>query len=153
MDEVKYATDYLMKCVRDKSTFYYQVGDGDADHKHWVTASVMATLPVSEGGEADGSRKVSKATGNVTSMAALCGSALAAMARLYAPFDGDYAKKCLEKALVAYEFVNGTPKGNSAAGGFYGSKPKYVADMVTFSVELYRTTGDKKYLADSISPI
>lgn len=149
LDEVKYATDYLMKCVRDKSTFYYQVGDGDADHKHWVTASVMATLPVSEGGEADGSRKVSKATGNVTSMAALCGSALAAMARLYAPFDGEYAKKCLEKALVAYEFVNGTPKGNSAAGGFYGSKPKYVADMVTFSVELYRTTGDKKYLADA----
>ena len=149
LDEVKYATDYLMKCVRDKSTFYYQVGDGDADHKHWVTASVMATLPVSEGGEADGSRKVSKATGNVTSMAALCGSALAAMARLYAPFDGDYAKRCLDKALVAYEFVNGTPKGNSAAGGFYGSKPKYVADLVTFSVELYRTTGDKKYLADA----
>lgn len=149
LDEVKYATDYLMKCVRDKSTFYYQVGEGDADHKHWVTASVMATLPVSEGGEADGSRKVSKATGNVTSMAALCGSALAAMARLYAPFDGEYAKKCLEKALVAYEFVNETPKGNSAAGGFYGSKPKYVADMVTFSVELYRTTGDKKYLADA----
>lgn len=151
LDEVKYATDYLMKCVRDKSTFYYQVGEGDADHKHWVTASVMATLPVSEGGEADGSRKVSKATGNVTSMAALCGSALAAMARLYAPFDGEYAKKCLEKALVAYEFVNETPKGNSAAGGFYGSKPKYVADMVTFSVELYRTTGDKYYLTEAES--
>lgn len=149
LDEVKYATDYLMKCIRDKSTFYYQVGEGDADHKHWVTASVMATLPVSEGGEAEGSRKVSKASGNVTSMAAFCGSALAAMSRLYAPFDADYAKKCLEKALVAYDFVNGTPKGNSAAGGFYGSKPKYVPDLVTFNVELYRATGDKKYLTEA----
>ncbi|MBO7635677.1 MAG: glycoside hydrolase family 9 protein, partial [Paludibacteraceae bacterium] len=82
LDEVKYATDYLMKCVRSSSVFYYQVGDGDLDHKHWVTASVMATLPNNEGGEAGGSRPVSKASGNVTSMAALCGSALAAMARL-----------------------------------------------------------------------
>ncbi len=147
LDEVKYATDYLMKCVRSSSVFYYQVGDGAVDHNHWVTASVMATLPKSEGGEADGPRAFSKATGNVTSMAALCGSALAAMARLYAPFDPDYAKKCLDKALVAYDFVENTPKGNSAAGGFYGSKPKYTADLVIFNVELYRTTKDAKYLS------
>lgn len=146
LDEVKYATDYLMKCVRSSSVFYYQVGDGDLDHKHWVTASVMATLSTTEGGEANGSRPVSKASGNVTSMAALCGSALAAMARLYKPFDPEYAQKCLEKALVAYEFVNGTAKGNSSAGGFYGSKPKYVTDIVIFNAELYRTTGDNKYL-------
>ena len=146
LDEVKYATDYLMKCVRSSSVFYFQVGDGDLDHKHWVTASVMATLPRSEGGEADGSREVLKATGGVTSMASLCGAALATMARLYAPFDPAYAKQCLDKALVAYEFVNGTAKGNSSAKGFYGAKPKYVADLVIFNAELYRTTKDSKYL-------
>ena len=149
LDEVKYATDYLKKCVRNGSTFYYQVGDGDVDHNHWVTASVMATLARSEGGEAEGSRAVSKATGNVTSMAALCGSALATMARLYAPFDPEYAQSCLDKALVAYEFVDNTAKGNSAAGGFYGSKPKYIPDLVIFNVEMYRTTGDKKYLTEA----
>lgn len=149
LDEVKYATDYLMKCVRSSSVFYYQVGDGDLDHKHWVTASVMATLPNNEGGEAGGSRPVSKASGNVTSMAALCGSALAAMARLYKPFDPDYAQQCLAKALVAYEFVNGTAQGNSSAGGFYGSKPKFITDIVIFNAELYRTTGDKKYLTEA----
>lgn len=146
LDEVRYATDYLMKCVKNANEFYYQVGDGDADHKHWITAAVMATLPVSEGGEAEGSRKVSKATGNVTSMASLCGSALATMSRLYKKYDPEYAQRCLDKALVAYEFVNGTAKGNSAAGGFYGAKPKYAADLVIFNAELYRTTGEQKYL-------
>ncbi|MCK9155564.1 MAG: glycoside hydrolase family 9 protein [Paludibacteraceae bacterium] len=149
LDEVKYATDYLLKCVRDKSTFYYQVGDGAVDHNHWVTASVMATLSKSEGGEAGGSRAFSKATGGVTSMAALCGSALAVMARVYKPFDPEYAQMCLEKALVAYDFVNGTSKGNSSAGGFYGAKPKYVEDLVIFNAELYRTTGDEKYLKEA----
>ena len=71
LDEVKYATDYFMKCIRDKSTFYYQVGNGDNDHRHWVTSPVMSTLSVSEGGEAERSRDVFKASGNVTTMASL----------------------------------------------------------------------------------
>lgn len=146
LDEIKYATDYFKKCVRDKSTFYYQVGDGDADHKHWVTAPVMATLSNSDGGEKDGSRMIKKATGNVTSMASLCGATLAAMARVYKPFDPAYAQSCLDKALVAYEFVNTTTKGNTGGGGYYPAKGKYDPDVVIFNAELYRTTGDAKYL-------
>jgi len=147
LDEVKYATDYLMKCVASNNTFYFQVGDGSVDHNHWVTASVMSTLPRNEGGEAEGSRVVYKATGGVTSMASLCGAALATMARLYKPFDPAYADACLQKALIAYDFVNQTSKGNANAKGFYGAKPKYVADLVIFNVELYRTTKDAKYLS------
>ncbi|MDR1729658.1 MAG: glycoside hydrolase family 9 protein [Prevotellaceae bacterium] len=146
LDEVKYATDYFQKAMRDKSTFYYQVGDGDVDHKHWVTASFMSVLPVSEGGEAEGSRRIYKASGNVTSMASFCGATLAAMARLYKPFDPAYAQACLDKALVAYEFVNGTTKGNTGGGGYYGAKGKYAPDMVIFFAELYRTTKDIQYL-------
>ncbi len=146
LDEVKYATDYFQKVMRDRSTFYYQVGDGDADHKHWVTAPFMSALPISEGGEAEGSRKVYKASGNVTSMASFCGATLAAMARLYKPFDPVYAQACLDKALVAYEFVNSTAKGNTGGGGYYGSKGKYAPDMAIFFAELYRTTKDSQYL-------
>lgn len=149
LDEVKYATDFMLKAVRDSKTFYYQKGDGDADHKVWCTSTVKSAMPTSNGGESDGSRSILKASGDVTSMASLAGATLAAMSRLYRKFDPEYADKCWEKALVAYEFVNGTSKGNTGGGAFYGAKPKYIADMVTFSAEMYRASGDKKYLSDA----
>lgn len=146
LDELKYATDFFMKCVRDKSTFYYQVGDGNADHAVWCTSSVKATLSNSNGGEAEGSRKVFKATGKTTSMTSFCGATLAIMSRAYRPYDSDYADKCLEKAKIAYEYVMGTAKGNTGSD-FYPSKPKYESDIVILAMELYRATNDKTYLS------
>ena len=146
LNEAKYATDFILKAVRDKNTFYYQKGDGDADHKIWCTSPTKSTLSVSDGGEADGSRYIGKATGNVTSMASLAGAALAGMAQAYAKFDPDYAKQCLGKAKVCYEFVTKTTKGNSGACAFYGNKPKYLTDETIFYAELYRATKDKQYL-------
>lgn len=145
LDELKYATDFFMKCVRDKSTFYYQVGDGNADHAVWCTSSVKATLSNSNGGEAEGSRKVWKATGKTTSMTSFCGATLAVMSRVYRPYDSDYADKCLEKAKVAYEYVMGTAMGNTGSD-FYPAKPKYESDIVCIAMELYRATNDKTYL-------
>lgn len=149
LDEVKYATDFFMKCVRDKGTFYYQVGDGDADHKVWCTSSVKATLSTSDGGESNGSRPIKKATGGTTSMTSLCGATLASMARSYKPFDPEYAAKCLEKAKVAYEYVMGTTLSNTDGGGYYPAKGKYLPDIVILCMELYRTTGDETYLAQA----
>lgn len=146
LNEAKYATDFIIKAVRDKNTFYYQKGDGDADHKIWCTSPTKSTLSVSNGGESDGSRYIGKATGKVTSMASLAGAALAGMAQAYAKFDPEYAKLCLEKAKVCYEFVTGTTKGNSGACAFYGNKPKYQTDETIFYAELYRATKDKQYL-------
>ena len=151
LDELKYATDFFQKCMRSTTQFYYQVGDGDVDHKHFITSAVMSTLPNTEGGEANGPRSFKSATGNVTSMASLCGATLAAMARLYKKFDPVYAQACLDKALIAYTFVNTTTKGNTGGGGFYPAKTKYEPDMVIFFTELYRTTGDTKYLTAAVN--
>lgn len=151
LDELKYATDFFQKCVRSTTQFYYQVGDGDADHKHWVTAPIMSTLAISEGGEKEGSRSVKMATGSVTSMASLCGATLASMARLYKKFDPAYAQSCLNKALTCYTFVTTTTKGNTGGGGYYPAKGKYEPDMVIFFTELYRTTGETKYLTAAVS--
>lgn len=146
LNEAKYATDFIIKAVRDENTFYYQKGDGDADHKIWCTSPTKSTLSVSNGGEADGSRYIGKATGNVTSMASLGGAALAAMAQAYEKFDPEYAALCLEKAKVCYNFVTKTGKGNSGACAFYGNKPKYNVDETIFYAELYRATKDSQYL-------
>lgn len=146
LNEAKYATDFIMKAFRDSKTFYFQKGDGNADHAVWCTSPTKSTLKKSQGGEADGPRYFEKATGGETSMAALGGAALASMARLYKKFDPEYAQQCLDKAKVAYAYVTGTPKGNKNNCGFYGAKPRYETDEVIFYSELYRATGDKQYL-------
>ncbi len=155
LDEVKYATDYFQKVIRDKNTFYYQVGEGGsgADHKNWVTSSFKSALPRNEGGEADGSRPVHKTTEKATTMVSLCGATLAAMARLYKPFDPAYADSCLKKALVCYDFVDRSTKGNigDAQSTYYndGANKKYAPDIAIFFAELYRTTNDSKYLIEA----
>lgn len=147
LDEVKYATDYFIKCVRDEGTFYYQVGEGGADHKVWCTSVFKSTLPKAQGGEAEGSRTVYKLTSKGTSMVALCGASLAAMSRLYKQYDAAYAETCLNKALEAWSFIYNTNSGNTGApGGFYGTKSKYEPDVCVFLTELYRATGNKAYI-------
>ena len=155
LNEVKYATDFMLKAVRDNKTFYYQKGDGYWDHKVWCTSSVRSGVPNSIGGDADGPRMIMKATGKATAMASQAAAALAVMARVYAQFDKDYADACLEKAKVACEFVETTEKGTLwgeplVADGknqnFYHVGDRYVHDMVTMYVELYKTTKDPEYL-------
>lgn len=145
LNEVKYATDFILKAVRDNRTFYYQKGDGDVDHKIWCTSTVKSAIPVSLGGEADGPRMILKATGNATAMASQAASALAAMARAYAKYDADYAAACTEKAKVACEFVENTQKGTTKAA-YYPVEDRYIHDMVSMYVELYKTTKDPEYL-------
>ena len=48
LEELKYATDWIIKATPNSSTFYSQKGNGDFDHKR-VTAGKMSTLPVEEG--------------------------------------------------------------------------------------------------------
>ena len=155
LNEVKYATDYIMKAVRDNKTFYYQKGHGELDHKVWCTSTVKSAIPVSLGGEADGPRLIAKANDSVTAMASQAGATLAAMARVYAKYDADYAAACLEKAKVACEFVETTKKGTRPgepkpkgwfSPGFYTSTVNRFHDMVTMYVELYKTTKDPEYL-------
>ena len=145
LNEVKYATDYILKAVRDNRTFYYQKGDGDMDHKVWCTSTAKSAIPVKLGGEADGTRPISKATGNVTAMASQASAALAVMARVYAKYDEDYAAACLEKAKVACEFVENTSKGTTTAPQ-YPVGDRYIHDMVAMYAELYKTTKDQTYL-------
>ena len=158
LNEVKYATDYIMKAVRDNKTFYFQKGHGDQDHKVWCTSTVKSAIPVSLGGESDGPRPIYKVSGKATAMASQASATLAVMARVYAKYDPDYAAACLEKAKVACEFVEKTEKGTTVGepqgqkmwgfimGGFYNVGDRYVHDMVTMYVELYKTTKDPEYL-------
>lgn len=152
LNECKYATDYFMKAMCSQTKFYYQVGDGNADHSAWTTSVYKsAEATVSEGGESDGSRPVYSVSEGATSMVALCGASLAAMSRLYAAHNETYANQCLEKAKVAAAFIEKDVTANklsnlgSANGSFYPVKGKYYPDMVIMYCELYRATLDNTY--------
>ncbi len=149
LDECKYATDWIMKAVRDNKTFYYQKGKGDYDHLNWATSVMMTSFNVDKGGEYNGTRDFAKASEYTTSMAALAGAALAVMGRVYADYDATYARNCIDKAEVAYDYVMNTKMGNSMdmeGGKYYPAKPQYLNDITTLCAELYRATGNSKYL-------
>ncbi len=148
LNECKYATDFILKAVKDDKTFYYEKGNGNYDHAVWCTSVFKSGLPKNEGGENNGTRDFGKATQYATSMAALAGAALASMSRLYNDYDVAYAYKCQEKAKIAYDFATKTAMGNSgtAFGNFYPAKEKYWPDLTILCAELYRKTKNKTYL-------
>ena len=41
LGDIKWVTDYLIKCHPEDEVFYYQVGDGNADHSWWGPCEVM----------------------------------------------------------------------------------------------------------------
>ncbi len=146
LDEVKYATDYFIKCAANSSTFYYQVGEGNKDHINWVTSVYMATLDPSQGGEP---RTVYKNPSG-SSMASLCSATLALMSRVYNQFDSQYADKCRQHAIYAYDYAKSHPgTAGTGDGSFYGPNAKWEDDFVIMTTELYETTGEQKYLDEA----
>ncbi|MFO7869153.1 MAG: glycoside hydrolase family 9 protein [Bacteroidales bacterium] len=153
LDEVKYATDYYIKCTPNGSTFYSQVGHGNYDHKNWVTSVTMATYSNTEGGEADGPRVINKNPDDA-SMASFAGAALALMSRTYRHFDESYADLCLEHAIYAYEYASAhktNSGGGTITGSFYGPDNKWQDNYVCLLAELYWATGEESYKTEALS--
>ncbi len=148
LDEVKHATDFFIKCARNSSTFYYQVGQGGPDHQKWVTAVMMQTLPKSDGGQP---REVYK-NPNDASMASFCGATLALMSRMYRKYDPAYADLCLQHARYAYDYAKAHPGvAGTGDGGFYSANDNWKDDYATMCAELYWATGTESYKTEALS--
>lgn len=153
LDEVKYATDYFIKCIPNGTTFYSQVGNGNYDHKNWVTSVTMATYSNDQGGEAGGARQIKK-NPNDGSMVSFCGATLALMSRMYRHFDAAYADQCLQHALHAYQYASAhktNTGGTTITGSFYGKDNKWQDNYVCLLAELYWATGDEAYKTEALS--
>lgn len=148
LEEAKHATDFFIKCARNSSTFYYEKGDGTADHKQRVTAVKMQTNSVSNGGEP---REMWK-NPNGASMASMCGASLALMSRLYRPFDAAYADLCLVHARYAYDYAK-TKTGSvgAASGSFYSGNDNYKNGLAIMFSELYQATGQNSYRTEALA--
>lgn len=150
LDEIKYACEFFIKCTPNATTFYSQVGDGNADHQNWVTSVAMAALPKSQGGQSDGSRTVTK-NPNDCAMPSFCAATLALFSKAYKKYDPEFAAKCLTHAEYAYTYAK-SKKGNSAAAGsFYPAHKNPYDAYICACAELYWATGDNSYKTEAIA--
>ncbi len=143
LEEVKYATDWIIKATPNSNTFYYEKGQGNYDHATWVTAGKMSTQKLEEGGEP---RKMWK-NPNDGHMASFASATLALMSRLYSKYDSSYAELCLQHARNAFSYAE--PRKNSAvgasSGGFYSAPKSPIQAFIIAAAEMYKSTGEDSY--------
>ncbi len=148
LNEVKFATDYIIKAVINNSTVVYDIGDGNADHMCSLNGCGGPTNSSSVG-----NRPVRMADG--ADVPGLHAASLALMSMLYRKYNTKYADSCLMKAKEAYQAGwSKRSKGvSSQFGEFYHSSKTpsgfiWHDKLMAGAIELYRATKEQKYLDD-----
>ena len=138
---LRWATDYFIKCHTGPAEFYGQVGSGGTDHSWWGPAEVM---------------KMRRPSFKVTAenpgsdLAGETAAALASSSIVLRSTDPAYAAKLLQHARELYTFAD-QHRGKysdaiSDAAQFYKSWSGYQDELVWGALWLYRATGEKDYL-------
>ena len=139
LGDIRWITDYLIKCHPEDYVFYYQVGDGNADHSWWGPAEVMTM-----------NRPVYKITKDEpgSCVAGEAAAALAAASVVFAGSDKAYSELCLKHARSLFKFANETrsDSGYTAANGFYTSNSGFFDELSWAGTWLYIATNEKTYL-------
>ncbi|SFU53964.1 endoglucanase Cel9M [Clostridium sp. DSM 8431] len=142
LGQLKYFTDYIIKCHYADGKFVYQVGDGDQDHNYWGAPE----------NEQDGPtlRQSVRIADSAHSASDVLGESTAALALMYLNYkdkDSAYAEKCLKEAKELYEMGKANP-GRNDLYNFYVSG-SYSDDMAWGATWLYEATKDQSYLNEA----
>ncbi|WP_455715967.1 glycoside hydrolase family 9 protein [Anaerosporobacter sp.] len=142
LENIKWITDYLIKCHPSADVYYYQVGDGGLDHAYWTSAEVMQMNRPAYKVDLDHPGS------------AVCGEAAAALASasiLFKDSDPTYAATCLKHAKELFSLAE-RMKGDSGykehAGSYYNSSHFY-DELSWASIWIYIATNDGTYLTKS----
>ena len=139
LGDLRWVSEYLIKCHTADYEFYYQVGSGGTDHSWWGPAEVMNMERPSY--------KVTKDSPGsaVTAEAAAC---LAVAGMAFEKEDPAFSKECLAHARTLYAFANETRSdaGYTQANGFYDSWSGYFDELAWAGAWLYLATGEESYL-------
>ncbi len=163
LDEAKWGLDWMLKLHPAPDQLFHQIAD-DRDHQGW-------RLPQNENvdygwgvgkervvyfadGQPQGLKNYKSAS---TGVANLAGRYAAAMSLAYQIWKDDprmklFAEKCLIAGKEVYEL--GRAKEGSQQGNSYGAPYRYeettwADDMEWGGAEMFRATGDKKYLVQA----
>jgi endoglucanase len=136
---LKYFTDYFLRSHPNATTFYYQVGDGNADHGFWGSPENQT-----------GSRPVIVASPSAPASDILGqhAAALALMSVNYRTTDAAYADRCLTAARELFEMGRtNLGRGNDGGGGAFYRSTSHFDDLAWAAIWLHIATGDQSYLA------
>ncbi len=146
LDNIRWGNDYFIKCHPEANVYYYQVGDGNADHGWWGAAECVETQMNRP------SYKVDLNNGGST-VAAGTAASLASCAVVFKDSDPSYSELCIKHAKELFDYAEKVKNdsGYTAANGFYNSHSGYVDELAFSAFWLYKATGDSSYLEKSKS--
>ena len=140
-NNIRYVTDYLMKCHTGPTEFYAQVSDKTTDHSLWAAAELTELFT---------SRQAYKVTAENPGTEVVCetAAALASAAIIFQDSDPSYSAELLSHAIELYDF------GDQHRGFYTEAIPasccypsgNYYDELVWGALWLYKATGDSKYL-------
>jgi len=143
LNNIKWETDYLIRCHAAPNVFYGQCGDGNTDHSYWGPCeSDVSEMPQRPSAKIDSANPGSDLAGEAA-------AALAAASMVFMPTNPAYADTCLTHAQQLYSFADKYrgiySSSMSAAAGFYPSSG-YHDELVWGALWLFKATGDSSYL-------
>ena len=163
LDEARWGLDWMLKMHPAPDQLYFQVGD-DRDHIGWrLPQNDTADYGWGKGGArvvyfADGKPQgLGKYKSDSTGIANLAGTYAAAMAMAYQiwhddPAQKEFAERCLKAGREVYALGRASPgvqQGNSYSAPYRYAPTIWAQDMEWGAAELYRTTGEHKFLDDA----
>ena len=138
---IRWANEYFIRCHPEAEVYYYQVGDGNADHTWWGAGECVEYRMNRPSYKVDANNPGSAVTAETAASLAVCSI-------LYKDIDPDFSALCLEHATSLYAFADKykSDAGYTAANGFYNSWSGFYDELSWAAVWLYRATGDASYL-------
>lgn len=133
--EIKWELDWLLTT---------QFDNGSVSHKISSTAFCGMIMPETDRSDRFYVPWGSAATADFVAMTAMA-------ARIYRPYDSQYAQQCLNAAIKSYDFLAANLQNHPSdqtgftTGGYTTSDPD---DRLWAAAEMWETTGEQKYLTD-----
>ena len=164
LDEAKWGLEWIHRMHPAPGLLFHQVAD-DRDHIGWKRPDRDDS---DYGWGKNDARVVYFATGKpqglkmyqslATGIANLAGRSAAVMANAYRIWDKDlgdkdYANRCLEAAIDLYRMgkeKEGYQQGNSYGEPYRYCEDTWADDMEWGAVELFKATGDQKFLEEAV---
>jgi len=163
LDEARWGLDWMLKLHPAPDQLYHQVAD-DRDHYGWrLPQDEQADYGWGKGGArvvyfADGKPQgLQQYKSASTGVANLAGRYAAAMALAFQiwkdePQQKDFAQRCLQAGREVYELgraKGGVQQGNSYKAPYRYEETTWADDMEWGAAELFRATGEKRFLEDA----
>ncbi|MBN2739037.1 MAG: glycoside hydrolase family 9 protein [Spirochaetales bacterium] len=142
LDEIKWATDFFIKCHPEADVYYYNCGSGESDHNCWVPPEVVDQFTERTSFKVDSSIPGS----DICSMVS---SAMSIGSMIFRPTDPAYADLLLTHSRQLFELADSN-HGRYPLNNFYQSGG-YTDDLTWGAIWLYIVTGEEDYLEKSMS--